>query len=514
MRILIVEDDETLGNLLKDFLQVLQHEKVRVCYSGREAREVVAFESYDCAFVDLMLPDAHGFDLLKTIRNHQPNTPVIVMSGHPTADHAVQAMRRGASDFLAKPFKLQDLALTVERVAKERRLLLQNLSLQVEQETRKRLEQLNTELQLKIQEQDRLFDLSRVIDGVRSIEGLYSCIVSLASRMTAVSNVEFFVLSDSSEQLLLMAGGGSSPVGHIIKVLPIHHDFIGQFCNPEIDHLVLRVADLQDTPFLQSLGDDSNLLSCWPFRVRRQLFGFLIASHNGVAPQLSESDVRVLDFLVKKAALAIENMALYESLVSSFYGILKSLVNALEARDPYTGKHSERVTGYATGTARQLLCSPAQIDSLQTAGYLHDLGKIGIADSILNKPGALSIDEYEVVKSHPVIGESIVSELGLNEEQRQIIRHHHERWDGRGYPNGLAGREIPLLARIVAVADAFDSMTSKRAYRGAMTEPSAIGELVSHAGRQFDPEIVKAFIATRDGRCEDWDRFDEQSTKH
>ncbi len=482
--------------------------------TGKEACEVVASESYDCAFVDLMLPDAHGLDLLKTIKSHQPSTPIIMMSGHPTMEYAIQAMRRGASDFLTKPFKLQDLALTVERVAKERRLLLENLTLQVEQKTRKRVEKLNEELQLKIQEQGRLFDISRAIDEVRSSEGLYPCIVSLASRMTAVSKVGFFVLSDSSDQLLLIAGAGSSPEGHIIQVLPIHHDFIGQFCNPEVDHLVLRVADLQGTPFLQALAGDGNLLSCWPFRVRRQLFGFLMASHNGVAPQLSESDVRVLDFLVKKAALAIENMALYESLVSNFYGILKSLVNALEARDPYTGKHSERVTGYAMGTARQLLCSPTQIDSLQTAGYLHDLGKIGIADSILNKPGALSLDEYEVIKRHPVIGESIVSELGLSEEQRQIIRHHHERWDGRGYPNGLAGREIPLLARIVAVADAFDSMTSKRAYRGAMTESSAIRELLSHAGRQFDPEIVEAFIATRDGRREDWDRCDEQTTKH
>lgn len=187
MRILIVEDDETLGNLLSDFLQVLQHEKVRVCSNGKEACEVVASESYDCAFVDLMLPDAHGLDLLKTIKSYQPSTPIIMMSGHPTMEYAIQAMRRGASDFLTKPFKLQDLALAVERVAKERRLLLENPTLQVEQKTCKREEKLNEELQLKIQEQGRLFDISRAIDEVRSSEGLYPCIVSLASRMTAVS---------------------------------------------------------------------------------------------------------------------------------------------------------------------------------------------------------------------------------------------------------------------------------------------------------------------------------------
>ena len=132
--------------------------------------------------------------------------------------------------------------------------------------------------------------------------------------------------------------------------------------------------------------------------------------------------------------MAVENMALYESLISNFYGILKSLVNALEAKDLYTGKHSERVTRYAIEAARILGCSGAQLESVQTVGYLHDIGKIGVADSILNKPGPLTVDEYEIVKKHPVIGESIVSELGLSPEERSIIRHHHERWDGAGLP--------------------------------------------------------------------------------
>jgi HD-GYP domain-containing protein (c-di-GMP phosphodiesterase class II) len=131
---------------------------------------------------------------------------------------------------------------------------------------------------------------------------------------------------------------------------------------------------------------------------------------------------------------------------------------------------------------------------MQTVGYLHDIGKIGVRDSILNKPGPLTAAEYEIVKKHPAIGDSIVSELGLSPEERSIIRHHHERWDGAGYPDGLAGNDIPLLARIVSVVDAFDAMTSERAYRHAMSREESLAELLRNRGRQFDPSALDAFM--------------------
>ena len=498
MRILIVEDDQSLGELLRDYLQHLDHEKVQLCSTAAQAGEVAAREPFDCAFVDLMLPDSNGLDLLQIIKEHQPNTPIIMMSGQPTMEYTIEAMRKGASDFLTKPFDLQDLALTIERVAKERRLLLENLTLHLEQQTRKRVENLNAELELKIQEQSRLFEISRAIDEARSSEVLYPCIVSLASRLTAAGKVGFFILSGSSDQLLLISeqGCASDPLSN--RVFSTYGDFIKRMRGADVNQLAMNASDLGGIPWFTGPTDKGSRVFCWPFRIRGQLFGVLMTCHNGATPGLSASDASVLEFLTKKAALAIENMALYESLVSNFYGILKSLVNALEAKDPYTGKHSERVTAYAVQTAQRLDCTPAQIGSLESIGYLHDLGKIGIADSILNKPAGLTTGEYELIKRHPVIGDSIVRELGLSAEERSIIRHHHERWDGRGYPDGLAQCEIPMLARIVAVADAFDSMTSGRAYRKAMFESWAIQELHDHAGGQFDPEVVEAFVASRE----------------
>jgi response regulator RpfG family c-di-GMP phosphodiesterase len=497
MKILIVEDDQLLGEVLRDYLQHLDHVKVQLCSSAAQAGKLAAREPFDCAFVDLMLPDSNGLELLQVIKEHQPNTSIIMMSGQPTMEYAIEAMRKGASDFLTKPFDLQDLALTIERVAKERRLLLENLTLHLEQQTRVRVEQLNAELELKIQEQTRLFEISREIDEARSSEVLYPCIVSLAARLTAVGKVGFFVLSGSSDQLLLISEQGFASDPSSNRLFSTHGDFMKRMRGADVNQLALNASDLGGIPWFASPTDENSRVCCWPFRIRGQLFGVLMTCHNGPASGLSASDANVLEFLTKKAALAIENMALYESLVSNFYGILKSLVNALEAKDPYTGKHSERVTAYAVQAARQLDCTPAQIGSLESIGYLHDLGKIGIADSILNKPAGLTAGEYELIKRHPVIGDSIVRELGLSAEERSIIRHHHERWDGRGYPDGLARREIPMLARIVAVADAFDSMTSGRAYRKAMFESWAIQELHDHAGAQFDPEVVEAFVTSR-----------------
>lgn len=292
-----------------------------------------------------------------------------------------------------------------------------------------------------------------------------------------------------------MADYGTSVDWCVPGLFTMEDEYLRKMIDQHESHVIVSSDNLRtDRSLLNGCCADSVSLSCWPLRIRGELFGFLMGYHNGSGATLSAMETKLLDFLIKKASLAVENMALYESLIGNFYGILRSLVNALEAKDLYTGKHSERVTHYAGMIARRMGCSEAQLETLQTVGYLHDIGKIGIHDSILNKPAPLSREEYELVKKHPVIGESIVAELGLTLEERSIIRHHHERWDGGGYPDGLAGDEIPILARIVAVADAFDAMTSKRAYRGAMGKAEAVRELKKNRQKQFDGDALDAFV--------------------
>jgi PAS domain S-box-containing protein len=212
--------------------------------------------------------------------------------------------------------------------------------------------------------------------------------------------------------------------------------------------------------------------------------------------KFDDDDVRILNLIANQAAIAIENSRLYESLEESYLDTIKALVSAMEAKDHYTRGHSERVRKYAMKIAKALKLNKMQIKELSHAGYLHDIGKIGITDYLLGKIEPLTKDEYETIKKHPDIGHSILKDIKSLAATCEIIRCEHERYDGNGYPNGLKKTSIPLGARIVAVADAYDAMTTDRPYRKAIPKKQAINRLRQNAGSQFDPKIVKAFLTT------------------
>jgi putative nucleotidyltransferase with HDIG domain len=174
---------------------------------------------------------------------------------------------------------------------------------------------------------------------------------------------------------------------------------------------------------------------------------------------------------------------------------LNSLVTTIEAKDPYTRQHSHRVTEYAKEIAGLLEIKEEELEMIEFAGLLHDIGKIGVRDEILTKSGKLTAEEYDAIKQHVVIGDRIAEPLGLSASERAIIRNHHEWFNGAGYPDHLAGDQIPVLARIVTVADAFDAMTSTRPYRKALSKEEAMAELSRLRGVQFDSKIVDALIA-------------------
>jgi HD-GYP domain-containing protein (c-di-GMP phosphodiesterase class II) len=198
--------------------------------------------------------------------------------------------------------------------------------------------------------------------------------------------------------------------------------------------------------------------------------------------------------LVQHAGIAIENARHYWSLQRANLETIIGLGEALETRDVYTQGHSERAVEYARTIAQELKLTKDQADRLQFATILHDIGKIGIPDNILNKPSQLTDEEYALMKTHPAKGANIVSKIRFLQQISVLIRHHHERWDGKGYPDGLAGDNIPIESRIVAVLDSFDAMTSDRVYRPAPGWNYAISELRRCSGTQFDPSVVGAFL--------------------
>ncbi|MCK8059431.1 MULTISPECIES: HD-GYP domain-containing protein [unclassified Fusibacter] len=173
---------------------------------------------------------------------------------------------------------------------------------------------------------------------------------------------------------------------------------------------------------------------------------------------------------------------------------INSFTKAIDAKDKYTVGHSERVADYSVKLAKRMKFGDKKIDDLRTSALLHDIGKIGILDAILNKPGKLTEEEYNEIKKHPEIGASIINEIYFLKNASEVIRHHHESYDGTGYPDGLKGDEIPLEAAIITVVDAYDAMTSDRSYRKALTHDQAMKNLVDASGRQFNPRVVDAFI--------------------
>jgi putative nucleotidyltransferase with HDIG domain len=203
--------------------------------------------------------------------------------------------------------------------------------------------------------------------------------------------------------------------------------------------------------------------------------------------------IAAIQHTVEKAlshrALVLENLRLQENSLN----VLKTMVNVLEQRDSYTAGHSRRVTEVAITIAGRLGLPDEEVKTLRLAGLIHDVGKIGIEDTILRKPGRLTAEEFAAIRTHPERGVQIIEPLDFLKETAPIIRHHHEHFDGRGYPAGIAGEEIPLGARIIAIADTYDAMTSSRAYRVARSEREALDELQRCQRTQFDPELVALF---------------------
>ena len=190
---------------------------------------------------------------------------------------------------------------------------------------------------------------------------------------------------------------------------------------------------------------------------------------------------------------AIHRSRLHHNLQESYIQMVLTLVRALDARDSYTGGHSERLAQWAEATARLLGCREEETQDIRWGALLHDIGKIAVPDAILHKPARLTEEEWAVIRQHPITGEEILRPVERMRGVARILRHHHERWDGKGYPDGLLADRIPLGARILAVVDAYSAITDERPYKPARSREEAVAELRRSAGTQFDTRVVEAF---------------------
>jgi putative nucleotidyltransferase with HDIG domain len=234
-----------------------------------------------------------------------------------------------------------------------------------------------------------------------------------------------------------------------------------------------------------------------PLSEGENLFGWLAAFNHVDGAEFGTVEASLLSSVGAILGIHSGNIELYRQQSEFLAGVVRALSSAIDAKDPYTCGHSDRVARAAVRLAEELGCDRRTLNTIYLSGLLHDIGKIGVDDQVLRKPGKLTDEEYEHIKTHVRVGQKILLDLKKLDDVLPVVLHHHESWDGRGYPSRLAAKNIPLAARIVAVADAFDAMGSDRPYRKGMPDQKIDEIFRSGAGRQWDPEVVEAFFRAR-----------------
>jgi len=237
-------------------------------------------------------------------------------------------------------------------------------------------------------------------------------------------------------------------------------------------------------------------------------FGILFGGDKVDGSAISSVDSKLCSSLASSMSIFLQNMIFFEDMQAMFMGTLHALTNSIDAKDSYTHGHSERVALMARMLAESANLSDQTIERVYVSGLLHDVGKIGVPESVLCKPGRLTVEEFEKIKQHPEIGARILQDIKQMEDLIPGVLYHHERWDGRGYPFGLPGKEIPLYGRLIGLSDAFDAMSTNRTYRAAMTHDHVLDEIRRCAGTQFDPELADLFVKL------DFEPFFELVEKH
>lgn len=485
--ILLVDDEEAILDISTEYL-LQKGYNVITAGNGFEAVDILETENIACCFTDINMPGMDGIQLAEHIQKKDMTIPVIIMTGYPTLDNTIQTVKNGVVDFLIKPVSLEQMDICLQRALSQKKLLIENIMLHEEIEGKKRIEELNRQLIDKVNELNNFNKIMTDFAKISSSRELFNTIVSLGREIVDADRADFYILP------------GESAPPNLIATSIENHQFretnTGDFENlaNEIarDGLPLLIQDNQSGSSGLSTSIKSAMIV--PMKIREKTFGVVTVCMIEGEKRFDEQSLYQISFLAQKAADTAENIALYETISENLFSTLRGFVKAVEMKDAYTKEHSNRVAEMSVVLAREMGCSAEELDIIDLAGKLHDIGKIGIADNILLKPGRLDDNEFEIIKEHPELGSSIVGQLGLWSRETEIIRHHHERYDGNGYPDRLKAEAIPYLARILSVADAYDAMASDRAYRKKMDSAKVTSIIREGAGSQFDPEVVSAYL--------------------
>ena len=466
--LLLVDDDPNVVAILQEMLDD-EHYNLISAYSVAEAQSIIRRQNISMILTDLMLGDGNGVEILREAKRLHPDSQIILMTGRPTIQNAVDVIKEGAYDYLVKPFGIERVRMTIERAAEKIRLEQENI---------------------RLKEMMSFYQISEAMGSIIELDALLSLILKTAIKEYEADCAAIFLAKDSGLELELRLAIGFEE-GDFGKMVMEHCQVISQQTAEKATSMILN------DPEIEFDWDERTIKSsmCQPLMVKGKILGTISIIRYSNNHIFTPGQLSGLALLGSKAATAVENFHLYEDLRKTYISTVEALANAVEARDSYTRGHTERVYLLSCTIAEELGWSQEQLGDLKIGALLHDIGKIGVPDCILNKPGPLTAAEAEIMKRHSATGARMVESIPFLKPALPYILYHHERHDGKGYPMGLVGDDIPLPGRLLAVVDTIDAMTSDRPYRKGRPLSVAMDEITKYSGTQFNPSVVDACLS-------------------
>ncbi len=464
-RILVVDDEESLREICQDALEDEGYQ-VYLAEDGQSALEFLAQNSdVDLIVSDLRMPKMNGIDLLKKLREQKFDIDFLVMTGFGTIETAVECMKLGASDYLPKPFNISHLLVKVNKVLANRKSRMEH----------KRLGNIV-----------RMLNLSNALNAQMDLKSISYEFITHIQKNFKPDSCALFLKNEKKDTI------NSVIRGVIFRTQQEIFSFVRELSLEAMNNQQSKLVDQYNFPKSMRVAqkDFPYSLMIVPLIAQGKSIGVVALVRELKNNVFVYSDLQLLSVFASHVATAIQNANMYSTMKDLNLDIIRSYATAVEVKDVYTKGHSERVATYGIHLGMELGLSSKELEKIYVGGVLHDIGKIGVPDNILNKPDKLTEEEFEVMKGHPSIGREILSQVWSLRDILPIVYYHHERVDGQGYPEKISGEQIPFLARVISVVDAFEAMTSDRAYRKALPREKVESIMQSGAGTQWQEDLV------------------------